>query len=169
MENLPVVYSIVWGSCIAYLSRTDNVRAHADMKNRIRVEYICKTTLRPKGYNDGLQRTIRDWYNHTRGIYRCWVHDHNSCEFARFQFVKNRASSKRLNYVVPLYPPSPPYLQGGTHKKARRVLRHGNIDMRCTGTPNQIIPASKVQIYFRTKERKWKKMLKKKEKSPKMG
>jgi hypothetical protein len=44
-----------------------------------------------------------------------------------------------------------------------------SIGMRRTDTQNQIIPASKLQIYFRTKERKRKKMLKKKEKSPKMG
>ena len=30
--NRPVVYSTSRGSSIAYLSRTDNVRAHADMK-----------------------------------------------------------------------------------------------------------------------------------------
>ena len=31
VENLPVVHSTAWGSRIAYYSRTDNVRAHADM------------------------------------------------------------------------------------------------------------------------------------------
>ena len=32
--NRPVVHSTNRGSCIAYQSRTDNVRAHADMNNR---------------------------------------------------------------------------------------------------------------------------------------
>jgi len=32
---------------------------------------IRKHTPYPKGYNDGLQWTAQEWYNHTRDIYRC--------------------------------------------------------------------------------------------------
>ena len=43
--------------------------------------------------------TIHHWpYNHTLGIYRCYVQDCNH-KFARFRYVKNKAFSKRLSYV----------------------------------------------------------------------
>ena len=50
--------------------------------------------------------TIHLWsYNHTLGIYRCYVLDCNR-KFARFRYVKNKASSKRLSYVwIPSFPP----------------------------------------------------------------
>jgi len=38
-------------------------------------------------------------------------------EVARFQAVSNRASSKRLNYVVPLLPTQPPYDRCKTHQR----------------------------------------------------
>ena len=48
-------------------------------------------------------------------------------EVARFQTISNRASSKRLNYVVPLQPTQPPYNRCKTYQKARRERRHGCI------------------------------------------
>ena len=102
--NRPVVYSTSRGSSIAYLSRTDNVRAHADMKITPWRDYI-ELLIAPNKVQSKLTRSPRDWYNHTRDIYR-WPYSRlRYWEVARFQFVLNTASDKRLLYVLTLFPP----------------------------------------------------------------
>jgi hypothetical protein len=54
--------------------------------------------------------------------------------------------------------------RGGAHKKARRVLRHGKHWHEAYGCTKPNYSASKVEIYFQTKERKRKKILKKRKK-----
>lgn len=60
--ELPIVYSTNQDASIACCSRTDNVRAHADM--------IILT----------MERNSTDRYNHTQGIYRCYVQDFDNVE-----------------------------------------------------------------------------------------
>ena len=64
--------------------------------------------------------------NHTRDIYRCYVHDRIR-KFARFQFVKNRASSKRLNMSLDFIPTQYPLRvvkpHGFTALRSARAVR----------------------------------------------
>ena len=102
--NRPVVYSTSRGSCIAYYSRTDNVRAHADMKiSTVRDLYNTFDYI-PKGYNLCLQGLHGDWYNHTRDIYR-WPYSRQQLWICKIRLVSNTASDKRLLYVLTLFPP----------------------------------------------------------------
>ena len=102
------------------------------------------------------RQSPRRYDNHTCGIYRCYVQDHNNFEFARFQVVSNRASSKRLYYVVSLYPPFLLYHADViTHKKARCGTRHGRIKTKCTNTRSLFIH-SKITIFFTNKRKETK-------------
>ena len=65
-----VACSTVRGSCTTYLSRTDNVRAHADMIIRRNETYI-NISIAPVTYKVSTGRL-----KHTRSIYRCYVENY---------------------------------------------------------------------------------------------
>ena len=73
--------------------------------------------------------------NHTRDIYRCNVRDRIR-KFARFQFVKNRASSKRLYMSWTSFPPNTRFvlfcLMASLHS-ARRGLPVGCLCLKRVG------------------------------------
>ena len=91
------------------------------------------------------------------------IQDNNYCEFARLQTVSNTASINALIMSCLFTHPGLLTCRGEPTKRLGVCWGMESIGMRRMGTPNQIIPASKVQIYSRTKERKRKKMLKKKQ------
>ena len=67
-----VVRSTHRGSCTTYCSRTDNVRAHADMNNRFHWETCINNVSHLKKVQFMLTRSPWEWSNHTRSIYR-WL------------------------------------------------------------------------------------------------
>ena len=81
-------------------------------------------------------------------------------KLARFQFVSNTASSKRFHHVRLFTHPYLLTCRCNTHKKARRVLRHGKHWHKAYEYTKPNYSASKVLFYFQINERKCKKMLK---------
>ena len=102
--NRLVVHSTHRGSCTAYYSRTDNVRAHADMKICTLKRPIQHIILHLKGHNLCLQGLhgidiITPWTSTVD-----YAQDYNTEKVARFRCVMNKASDKRLLCLDCLYP-----------------------------------------------------------------
>ena len=157
VENLPVVHSTHRGSSIAYLSWTDNVRAHADMINRLRVGF-CASDITPKKENNALHETTRLDIITPESIYRCYVRDLD-IEFARFDVSRTK---RQVNAFIMSCLFTHPHLlicESDPQKGSACAEAYESIGMKHGNAPIQIFH-SKVTTNFSNKENFWKKMLK---------
>ena len=100
--------------------------------------------------------------NHTRDIYRCNVRDRIR-KFARFQFVMNRASSKRLYMSWTSFPPNTRFMRFCLMASPRLARRGLPVECLCLkrvgqwqGRTGFESPRAKLGIFFESKEKRMK-------------